>query len=141
MTCISLEISLTIAQPIKRDLHFIEKEFERQEMKLDEKLKNSLLSVRQSYNEMRQKNVNLEERIRELTERINVLKHTDGCSTLRKPLPTNTSQLQREIKIFEQIGSLNLGNAKASDLVCLQKKGLSNYLKEHVRKLSRSAPF
>ena len=141
MTCICLEISLTIAQPIKRDLHFIEKEFERQEMKLDEKLTKSLLSVRQSYNEMRQKNVNLEQRIRELTERINVLKHTDGCSTLSKPLPTNTSQLQREIKIFEQIGPLNLGNAKASDLVCLQKKGLSNYLKEHVRELSRSAPF
>lgn len=141
MTCICLEISLTIAQPIKRDLHFIEKEFERQEMKLDEKLTKSLLSVRQSYNEMRQKNVNLEQRIRELTERTNVLKHTDGCSTLSKPLPTNTSQLQREIKIFEQIGPLNLGNAKASDLVCLQKKGLSNYLKEHVRKLSRSAPF
>ena len=110
-------------------------------MKLDEKLTKSLLSVRQSYNEMRQKNVNLEQRIRELTERINVLKHTGGCSTLSKPLPTNTSQLQREIKIFEQIGPLNLGNAKASDLVCLQKKGLSNYLKEHVRKLSRSAPF
>ena len=68
MTCICLEISLTIAQPIKRDLHFIEKEFERQEMKLDEKLTKSLLSVRQSYNEMRQKNVNLEQRIRELTE-------------------------------------------------------------------------
>lgn len=141
MRCISLDRSLTIAQPIKHDLQFIEQEFERQEMKLDEKLKKSLLSVRQSYNEMRQKNVNLEERIRELTERINVLKHTDGCSALSKPLPTNTSQLQKEIKIFEQIASLNLGNAKASDLVCLQKKGLSNYLKEHVRKLSRSAPF
>ena len=52
---------MTIAQPIERDLQFIEQEFERQEMTLDEKLKKSLLSVRQSYNEMRQKNVNLEE--------------------------------------------------------------------------------
>lgn len=56
--------NVTIAQPIERDLQFIKQEFERQEMKLDEKLKKSLLSVRQSYNEMRQKNVNLEERIR-----------------------------------------------------------------------------
>ena len=133
--------NVTIAQPIERDLQFIEQEFERQEMKLDEKLKNSLLSVRQSYNEMRQKNVNLEERIRELTERINVLKHTDGCSTLSKPLPTNTSQLQREIKIFEQIGPLNLGNAKASDLVCLQKKGLSNYFERTCEEVKQKCPI
>ena len=108
---------------------------------MDEKLKKSLLSVRQSYHEMRQKNVNLEERIRELTERINVLKHTDGCFTLSKPLPTNTSQLQKEIKIFEQIGSLNLVNAKASDLVCLQKKGLSNYFERTCEEVKQKCPI
>lgn len=105
MTCISLDISLTIAQPIERDLQFIEQEFEREEMKLDEKLKKSLLRVRQSYNKMRQKNVNLEERIRELTERINVLKHTDGCSTLSKPLPTLVN-FRKKLKFLNKLDRL-----------------------------------
>ena len=70
-----------------------------------------------------------------------MLKHTDGCFTLSKPLPTNTSQLQKEIKIFEQIGSLNLVNAKASDLVCLQKKGLSNYFERTCEEVKQKCPI
>ena len=108
---------------------------------MNSELKNVFEKLKRSVDSIELENIDLHNKNCELLHKIKLLMESGAPELSQTMSPSQTRQLQDEIKLFDKIGSLNLAKIQASDLVNIQRKGLQDYLQTTREKVAKNCPL